>query len=134
MSVLCNRTLPRRGAMQNNGIANLQPDNHFSFNCLKNIFVQDKGAKMESTEELTGQSVSDWSRLSILSLIDNNDFEAILQPIYSANTGSVYGFESLIRIRSMQAANINHLFAAAQKEKLISTLDVACRHYAFKKA
>jgi diguanylate cyclase (GGDEF)-like protein len=89
---------------------------------------------MECTEELTGQSVSDWNRLSILSLIDNNDSEAVLQPIYSAKTGSVYGFESLIRIRSKQGANINHLFAAAQKEKLISTLDVTCRHYAFKKA
>ena len=89
---------------------------------------------MESTEELIVQPVSDWDRLSILSLIDNNDLEAVLQPIYSANTGSVYGFESLIRVRSNPRANINKLFTSAKKEKLISTLDVTSRNYAFKKA
>ncbi len=111
-----------------------QLDNDFSYNCFKNIFEHDKGAEMETTEEQTGQALSDWNRLSILSLIDNNDFEAVLQPIYSANTGSVYGFESLARVRSTPAANINRLFATAKKEKLISTLDVTCRHTAFKKA
>jgi diguanylate cyclase (GGDEF)-like protein len=89
---------------------------------------------MESTEELTGQSVSDWNRLSILSLIDNNYFESVLQPIYSASTGSVYGFESLIRVRSAPTANIDHLFAAAKKENLTSRLDVISRSYALRKA
>ena len=89
---------------------------------------------MATTEELIGRAVSDWDRLSILSLIDDNDLEAVLQPIYSANTGSVYGFESLIRVRSNPTANIDHLFTSAKKEKLISTLDVTCRGYAFQKA
>jgi EAL domain-containing protein (putative c-di-GMP-specific phosphodiesterase class I)/GGDEF domain-containing protein len=120
--------------MRTKGITNVKSDNHYSSNCLKNIFVYDKGAMRETTEGLTVQSTSGWDRLSILSLIDNNDFEAVLQPIYSANTGSVYGFESLIRVKSKPTANIAQLFATAQKEKLISTLDVACRHYALKKA
>ncbi len=45
---------------RNNGIKKMklnQPENVFSFNCLKNIFVHDKGAMMESTEELIGRSV-----------------------------------------------------------------------------
>jgi EAL domain-containing protein (putative c-di-GMP-specific phosphodiesterase class I) len=70
----------------------------------------------------------------ILELIDNDSFTVHFQSVFSARGGSVYGCESLARIKEDSLINIGGLFKDAIATGIISLVDVICRENAMKEA
>jgi EAL domain-containing protein (putative c-di-GMP-specific phosphodiesterase class I)/GGDEF domain-containing protein len=77
-----------------------------------------------------------FSRESILRLIDRQAFTAWFQPIFSAMTGEVHGYEALTRLIEMppHGCDIGQLFDSAQQAGIISSLDMLCQKNAFRQA
>jgi len=76
------------------------------------------------------------SRESIVNLLDNNGLTSWFQPVFSRNTGEIYGYEALARLdgQSPPRCNIAELFVQAQELGLISSLDMLCRENALCRA
>lgn len=77
-----------------------------------------------------------FSRETIIQLLDNNGLTSWFQPIFNRRTGAVFGYEALARLRDPgdHAADIAALFQKAQAEGLVSSLDMLCRENAFCRA
>ena len=76
-----------------------------------------------------------FSRETILQLIDSQSLTAWFQPIFSQRTGEVYGYEALTRLTRMsQGYDIGQMFEKAQQAGIISSLDMICRENAFRRA
>lgn len=77
-----------------------------------------------------------FSRDTIIQLIDHQELTAWFQPIFSGRTGEVYGYEALTRLTrtSPFACDIGQMFDKAHEVGLISTLDMLCRENAFRRA
>ena len=76
------------------------------------------------------------SRDLLLHLLDTNGLTTWFQPIFSRQNGEIYGYEALTRVRDGVASNcdISKLFAKAQAEGIIASLDMQCRENAFCRA
>ena len=76
------------------------------------------------------------SREEILDLLDNDGLTAWFQPVFSRQTGEVFGYEALARLRERRTPplDIGELFQRAQAEGVISSLDMICREHAFCRA
>ena len=76
------------------------------------------------------------SRDLLLHLLDTNSLTSWFQPIFSRQSGEIYGYEALARVREGVAPNfdISKLFAKAQAEGIIASLDMQCRENAFCRA
>lgn len=76
------------------------------------------------------------SRDLLLYLLDTNSLVSWFQPIFSRQNGEIYAYEALTRIRDGLASNfdISKLFAKAQAEGIIASLDMQCRENAFVRA
>jgi len=76
------------------------------------------------------------SRDLLLHLLDTNSLTSWFQPIFSRQNGVIYGYEALARVRDGVAPNldISKLFAKAQAEGIIASLDMQCRENAFCRA
>ncbi|MHB1014480.1 MAG: bifunctional diguanylate cyclase/phosphodiesterase [Desulfurivibrionaceae bacterium] len=76
------------------------------------------------------------SRGEILDLLDNNGLTSWFQPVFSRQTGEIFGYEALARLREKRTPplDIGELFKRAQAEGIISTLDMVCREHAFCRA
>lgn len=81
----------------------------------------------------TRDSDSEITRELIVNLLDNNGFTAWFQPIFSGQTGEIYGYEALARLHGDEPERYNmaKLFARAQSMGIISILDMLCRENAF---
>ncbi len=88
---------------------------------------------MESGEP---QSRRVFSRADILKLLHDNGLMTWFQPIFSATTGKVCGYEALTRLSDPLADNgtIADLFLRAQEEGLTPWLDTLCQKNAFSQA
>ena len=77
-----------------------------------------------------------FSRETIIELIDSQALTAWFQPIFSRRTGEVYGYEALTRLPQThpQSYDIGQMFDKAQQVGLISSLDMLCRENAFRRA
>ncbi len=77
-----------------------------------------------------------FSRDILLHYIDTNCLTTWFQPIFSRNSGVIYGYEALTRIRDGIApvCSIEKLFQKAQEEGIISSLDMQCRENALCRA
>ena len=73
------------------------------------------------------------SRDLLFHLLDTNGLTSWFQPIFSRQNGEIYGYEALARIRDDVAPHfdISKLFAKAQAEGIIASLDMQCRKNAF---
>lgn len=82
------------------------------------------------------QNDFDIPRELIVNLVDNNELTAWFQPIFSRQTGEIYGYEALARLRNQTPENYNiaKLFAQAQAMGIISSLDMLCRENSFCRA
>lgn len=76
------------------------------------------------------------SRDLLLHLLDSNSLTSWFQPIFSRQNGEIYGYEALARVRDGAAPHfdISKLFAKAQAEGIIASLDMQCRENAFCRA
>ena len=76
------------------------------------------------------------SRDLLLHLLDTNNLTSWFQPIFSRQNGVIHGYEALARVRDGVAPNfdISKLFAKAQAEGIIASLDMQCRENAFCRA
>lgn len=76
------------------------------------------------------------SRDLLLHLLDTNSLTSWFQPIFSRQNGEIYGYEALTRVRDGAAPHfdISKLFAKAQAEGIIASLDMQCRENAFCRA
>ncbi len=76
------------------------------------------------------------SRDLLFHLLDTNSLSSWFQPIFSRQNGEIYGYEALTRVRDGVAPNfdISKLFAKAQAEGIIASLDMQCRENAFCRA
>ncbi|MCS7164622.1 MAG: EAL domain-containing protein [Thermodesulfovibrio sp.] len=61
-----------------------------------------------------------------------SDLKVHFQPIFSAKTGTIFGYEALTRHKSIK--NIKNLFLEARKNGSIFILDMICRRNAIKEA
>lgn len=76
-----------------------------------------------------------FSRETILQLIDSQALTAWFQPIFSQRTGEVFGYEALTRLTQIsQGYDIGQMFEKAQQAGIISSLDMLCRKNAFRRA
>ncbi len=66
----------------------------------------------------------------ILDLIVNNQIIVFFQPIYNANSGSIFGFEALTRIKDKSNYSIENLFKRAIETNVISQLELKIREIA----
>lgn len=76
------------------------------------------------------------SRELLLHLLDTNSLTSWFQPIFSRQNGEIYGYEALTRVRDgvVPQFDISKLFAKAQAEGIIASLDMQCRENAFCRA
>ncbi|MDO8946331.1 MAG: bifunctional diguanylate cyclase/phosphodiesterase [Desulfocapsaceae bacterium] len=76
------------------------------------------------------------SRELLLHLLDTNNLTSWFQPIFSRQNGVIYGYEALTRVREggVPHFDISKLFAKAQAEGIIASLDMQCRENAFCRA
>lgn len=75
----------------------------------------------------------------IRELIESQALDAHFQPIFSAHTGRVYGYEALARVApnfvsGSTPTNIADLFESARRSSLLPALDIACRENSFRRA
>lgn len=77
------------------------------------------------------EEVAEWfSHQEVIRVIEKGQFVSFLQPIVDAGTGSIYGYESLLRTNKEAAIPPGRLFAAAQKLGMHSYLDKQARESA----
>ncbi len=76
------------------------------------------------------------SRDILLHYLDTNCLTTWFQPIFSRNSGAIYGYEALTRIRDgiAPSCSIEKLFQKAQDEGIIASLDMQCRENALCRA
>ena len=73
----------------------------------------------------------------IAELIEKQALNSHFQPIFSARTGRVYGYEALARVMPGKTSahtpdNIADLFEGARREGVLPSLDMVCRENAFR--
>ncbi|MEW6595423.1 MAG: bifunctional diguanylate cyclase/phosphodiesterase [Thermodesulfobacteriota bacterium] len=85
---------------------------------------------------MEGATAVDFSRETIIQLLDDNGLISWFQPIFCRQTGKVFGYEALARLADplRHGVDIASLFRRAQAEGIISALDMLCRENAFCRA
>lgn len=86
---------------------------------------------VKPARQFSGADISDWiDNKDVVDVIGRNDFISYLQPIVKADTGEIYGYESLLRTKAEPFIPPGRLFMTAQRLGMHSFLDKAARESA----